>query len=168
MRDVLDGEPQLAQRLRTPAPEPLLAPLAAPALGTRAAEGLDLILEGFLLHHGSPLHLDLTDVGQRVLAGDYCYAAGLVRVAEPGDLYVISTLAELISTAAGLVARERRDALVPLWLGTSIAVGHPERRREHGLALAALAERDDLEPIGALAGSVDARGAEERLTGALA
>jgi len=167
MRDVLDGEPQLATRLRDPAPDALLAPLATAALGAHAAEGLDLILEGFLLHHGTPLHLELDDVGGRVLAGDFCYAAGLVRVAEPGDLYVISTLADLISIAAGLVARERREALAPLWAATAVAVGDPARRPEYALALAALRAADDEAPVRALAGAAGA-GAGARLNAVLA
>ncbi len=164
---MLDGEPQFAARLRDPAPDALLAPLAASALGAHAAEGLDLILEGFLLHHGTPLHLELDDVGSRVLAGDFCYAAGLVRVAEPGDLYVISTLADLISIAAGLVARDRRAALAPLWAATAVAVGDPGRRTEYALALAALRATDEEAPLRALAGTADA-GAGARLEAVLA
>ena len=167
MRDVLLDEPQLAQRLTDPAPAPLLAPLAAPALGAHAAEGLDLILEGFLLHHGSPLHVDLDDVGRRVLAGDFCYAAGLVRVAEPGDLDVISMLAELISLATGLVAGGRREALVPLWLATAIAAGDPGRREEYARAVEALSGRGDADPLGALAEGAGA-GPAERLAAVLA
>jgi hypothetical protein len=151
MRDVLLDEPQLAQRLIEPAPAPLLAPLAEPALGAHAAEGLDLILEGFLLHHGTPLHIDLDDVGRRVLAGDFCYAAGLVRVAEPGDLEVISMLAELISLATGLVAGGRREALVPLWLATAVAAGGRDRRDAYAQAVDALRAGHDAEQLAALA-----------------
>lgn len=163
MRDALDGEPQLARHLVEPAPAPLLAPIAADRLGARAADGLDLILEGFLLHHGTPLHLDLPDIGQRVLAGDFCYAAGLVRVTEPGDLWVISALAELISVASGLVARDRRDALVPLWVGTAQAIADPAARPAHASALEALREADDAAPLAALADAAAQPQAEARL-----
>ena len=49
------------------------------------AVGLDLILEGFLLHHGAPAPPRARpSPGREVLAGDYCYAHGLVRIADVG------------------------------------------------------------------------------------
>ena len=66
------------------------------------AAGLDLILEGFLLHHGQARHLTPSGPGREVLAGDYCYAHGLVRITGAGDLFVVEALADLIALGAGL------------------------------------------------------------------
>jgi hypothetical protein len=99
-----------------------------PPLSAEQASGLDLILEGFLLHHGRPRALRMPDGGRRVLAGDLCYAHGLVRVAESGDLFVIAALSDLIALGAGLAAREAeiggasREALPDLWRATTAAI----------------------------------------------
>lgn len=122
MRAVLAQEAALAAELLEPAAEPLLAPLVAPPLTPDQAAGLDLILEGFLLHHGRPRHLSPSEPGREVLAGDYCYAHGLVRIADAGDLFVIEALADLIALGAGVVAAGRREALEPLWRATAAAI----------------------------------------------
>lgn len=57
-----------------------------------------------------------------MLAGDYCYAHGLVRIAAAGDLFIVAALADLIALGAGLVAAETHGALVPLWRGTTAAI----------------------------------------------
>jgi hypothetical protein len=119
---VLAGEPALAAELREPPADPLLAPLVSPPLTPGQALGLDLILEGFLLHHGTPRHLAPGEAGREVLAGDYCYAHGLVRIAEAGDLFVIEALADLIALGAGVVASGEREALAPLWRATATAI----------------------------------------------
>jgi hypothetical protein len=85
VRTDLITEPALAEGLGAVAAEPLLAPLVSPPLAPEHALGLDLILEGFLAHHGRPRELVLADTSGLVLAGDYCFAAGLVRVAEARD-----------------------------------------------------------------------------------
>jgi hypothetical protein len=122
MRSVLDEEPGLAAELVDPAPGPLLAPLVTPPLTARQADGLDLILEGFLLHHGRPRHLRPSGAGREVLAGDWCYANGLVRIAEAGDLFVVEALADLIALGAGIVAAGPREGLVPLWRATTAVI----------------------------------------------
>jgi hypothetical protein len=130
VRGALAEEPGLAAELIEPAAPPLLAPLVSPPLDERQAAGLDLILEGFLLHHGRPRHLRPSAPGREVLAGDYCYANGLVRIAEAGDLFVVEALADLIALGAGIVAAGPRDALVPLWRATTAAIaarGGPQR-----------------------------------------
>ena len=124
MRAALASQPGLASSLVEPTPTLVAAPLAGPGLSEHHAAGLDLILEGFLLHHGTPRHLDLPDVGRRVLAGDYCYAHGLVWVAEAGDLHVIELLADLVAMSAALVATGERDGLTPLWQATIAAIAH--------------------------------------------
>jgi len=122
VRAVLSQEPAFAAELLEPAALPLLAPLVTPPLTPDQAAGLDLILEGFLLHHGRPRHLAPGEPGREVLAGDYCYAHGLVRIADAGDLFMIEALADLIALGAGLVAGGGREALAPLWRATTAAI----------------------------------------------
>ena len=95
---MLSAEPTLAGQLRDTSPPLLLAPLVRPRLSHDASVGVDLILEGFLAHHGTPRYLRPGDrIGGGVLAGDYCYATGLVAVAGDGDLTVIRVLADLVT-----------------------------------------------------------------------
>jgi hypothetical protein len=125
VRAELAAEPTLARSLVDVSPAALLAPRVSPPLAAEHAGGLDLILEGFLAHHGRPRHLATRIRGDLVLAGDYCYAAGLVRVAGAGDLFVIEALANLVALSAGLVADGRRDALPALWGATVAAIAAP-------------------------------------------
>jgi hypothetical protein len=167
MRSALADEPAFAADLVDPAPELLLSPLVCPPLDPGQGEGLDLILEGFLLHHGEPRHLRPPGRGRRVLAGDYCYAQGLVRVAAAGDLFVVEALAELIALGAGLVAQGRRDLLAPLWLATAAVIGG--RGAPHGDDLAlrfsgaklALRRDEDPGPLRDLAAGLDPAGGLE-------
>jgi hypothetical protein len=119
---VLADEVALAGELIEPEAPPLLAPLVIPPLAPDEAIGMDLILEGFLLHHGRPRHVAPAAPGREVLAGDYCYAHGLVRIAAAGDLFVVSALADLIALGAGIVAAGERAGLVPLWRATTWAI----------------------------------------------
>jgi hypothetical protein len=138
MRGVLTDEPAFAADLVEPGPGLLLAPRVCPPLDPFQAEGLDLILEGFLLHHGRPRHLRPAGRGRRVLAGDYCYAQGLVRVAAGGDLIVVEALADLIALGAGAVAQGRHELLAPLWLTTTAMIS---RRGDPGAGVDDLALR---------------------------
>lgn len=122
MRTLLADEVALAGELIEPPAPALLAPLVSPPLTPEQAIGLDLILEGFLLHHGRPRHVAPAAPGREVLAGDYCYAHGLVRIAAAGDLFVVSALADLIALGAGIVAAGERAGLVPLWRATTWAI----------------------------------------------
>ena len=114
----------------TPASGALLAPLAEPRLGARASEGVDLILEGFLLHHGSPARATSPEPDERLLAGDYCYATGLVQVAETGDLGAIRALSRLIAISSAVVADGLREVLPGLWRHTAAALGADDGARE--------------------------------------
>ena len=152
MRDVLATEPALAAELTEPAPAALLAPLVSPPLSAYEAAGLDLILEGFLLHHGRPRHLTPSAPGREVLAGDYCYAHGLVRITGAGDLFVVEALADLIALGAGLVAADARGALVPLWRGTTAAIAARRGRREAETGALFLAAQRALRASGDTAG----------------
>jgi hypothetical protein len=122
VRAVLADEVALAGELIEPEAAPLLAPLVTPPLTEDQAIGLDLILEGFLLHHGRPRHVAPAAPGREVLAGDYCYAHGLVRIASAGDLFVVSALADLIALGAGIAAAGDRAGLEPLWRATTWAL----------------------------------------------
>jgi len=140
VRTVLANEPALSAELMEPAAPPLLSPLVTPPLAREEAAGLDLILEGFLLHHGRPRHLMPAAPGREVLAGDYCYAHGLVRISGAGDLFVVEALADLIALGAGLVAAGEHATLVPLWRGTTAAIaarGGPREAETGTLFLAA-------------------------------
>jgi hypothetical protein len=150
-----------------PAPDSLLGPLALPGLPESSAEGLDLILEGFLLHHGRPRLTVPHDRDAALLAGDWCYARGLVQVALAGDLFAIEALAELIAASAALAADERSEGLPELWLATALAIGDGARNGARaGLADAreALVAGD----AGPLARLADGAGAMAPLREALA
>ncbi len=153
MRGALTDEATLAGGLLGPAAAPLLGPLVTPPLTDHQAAGLDLILEGFLLHHGTARHLSPSAApGREVLAGDYCYAYGLVRIAEAGDLFVVELLADLIALSAGLVATGDRASLAPLWRATTAAIAARGRAEEADITEGFLAAR------GALRADADASG----------
>jgi hypothetical protein len=118
---VLAEQPALAGRVVEA--EEVLMPLISPPLPRGNALGFELILEGFLLHRGSPRHVvDQVDPGAAVLAGDYCYAQGLVRIAATGDLAMVEALGDLVALSAAAVAAEREDDLLPLWRATAAAL----------------------------------------------
>jgi hypothetical protein len=138
MRADLIVEQALADGLGPTPAEPILAPAVSPPLEFTHALGLDLILEGFLAHHGRPRDLVLDETSALVLAGDYCYAAGLVRVAQANDVFVIDALARLVALSSGLVATGRRSELPNVWLGTATAIARssdPRMRERFGAAI---------------------------------
>ena len=151
MRQALAAEPLIADAIGDHPARPLLAPLARPHLGEHEAVGLDLILEGFLMHRGRPRVLAPAPRDRALLLGDYCYARGLVRVAAAGDLYAISALSELIATSTGCVADdESARGLAALWRATVGAIAGDLRARE-GLPAARLAiAAGDAAPVEAI------------------
>lgn len=118
--EVLSEQPALAGRV-IDAPE-VLVPLVSPPLARANALGLELILEGFLLHHGTPRCVDHVEMGAAVLAGDYCYAQGLVRIAATGDLAMVEALGDLVALSATAMATGSEDDLLPLWRATAAAL----------------------------------------------
>ena len=154
MRAILADEPTLAAQMIEPVAPLLLAPLISPPLSPDQAAGLDLILEGFLLHHGTARHLSPEPPGRGVLAGDYCYAYGLVRIAGAGDLVVVEILADLIALGAGLVAAGDRASLVPLWRATTAAIAGRGGAHEARLTSEFLAARDALRADGDASGLI--------------
>ncbi len=117
---VLAEQPALAGRICDP--DEVLVPVVSPPLAREHALGVELILEGFLLHHGTSRHVGQVEMGAAVLAGDYCYAQGLVRVAATGDLAVVEALADLVALSSAAVAAGNDDDLLPLWRATVAAV----------------------------------------------
>jgi hypothetical protein len=144
VRDVLQAEPGLATDLLPQAPPPALAPLVSPPLTQWQAQGLDLILEGFLLHHARGRHLRPREPGGAVLAGDYCYAQGLIRVADSGDLFHIRALADLIALGSALVAAGERQDLIALWRASVAAMASRGGPDETELAAAHREAVEDL------------------------
>lgn len=118
--EVLAEQPALAGR--TTDADEVVVPLVSPPLPRENALGFELILEGFLLHHGRPRHVDNVPMGAAVLAGDYCYAQGLVRIAATGDLAMVEALGDLVALSAAAVAAGREEDLPPLWRCTAAAV----------------------------------------------
>jgi hypothetical protein len=142
-------EPVLAEGLGPTPAEPILAPAVSPPLEFTHALGIDLILEGFLAHHGTPRDLVLRETSDLVLAGDYCYAAGLVRIAQANDVFVIDALARLVALSSGLVATGRRAELPAVWLGTaSVIVRSADPRVRARFADALRRSTDDEDPSG--------------------
>jgi hypothetical protein len=62
--------------------------------------GVEMIREGYLLHHGRSRLFDQDDPDLALLTGDYLYAAGLVEICRTGDLDAVRTLARLIAECA--------------------------------------------------------------------
>jgi hypothetical protein len=97
-----------------------------PRTTERAAEYellLEMILEGSLLHYGTPRVVATEDRDLALLLGDQLYALGLARLAEIGDLDSVSELADLISLLSQ-AQLDRDDALVrAIWEGGAAAIG---------------------------------------------
>jgi hypothetical protein len=122
-----------------PASERELVPVFSPLAEERFALGLETIYEGYLLHYGRPRLFAPADRDTTVLLGDYLYAHGLVRIAELGDVDVVSALAELLSLCAQLRADGAADADGLVWAATLAVLGTDDRR----LAAARDALRDE-------------------------
>jgi hypothetical protein len=108
---------------------PVLGELVAAGPRTALQPGeyallFETIREGYLLHYGQGRVLRTDDPDLALLAGDYLYARGLERLAVLGDLEAVAQLADLVSLAAQVHAREA-DAHQPaaaLWLASAVAV----------------------------------------------
>jgi hypothetical protein len=62
--------------------------------------GVEMIREGYLLHHGRARLFSQADRDLALLTGDYLYAAGLVEICATGDLAAVETLADLIAVCS--------------------------------------------------------------------
>lgn len=129
MRDAVSSQPTLAAALVEGEPAPVVVGLTRDGVGPDGAAGIEQILEGFLLHHRASRHFE-AEGATAILGGDYCYAHGLVTVAEQGDLTVIRLLADLIALSVSAVATEDDAALQALWRATCAALASGDPAQE--------------------------------------
>lgn len=99
------------------------------AAGPRAArdpEGyaavIESVREGYLLHFGTPRIVAELDPDLALLAGDYLYAKGLLRLADLDDPAAVAELSDLISLSAQLHAEPGPASTAPAWLGCAVAI----------------------------------------------
>jgi hypothetical protein len=131
LRDVLRTQGgALAEHLREPADRAEAGPPQKAAAGPRAAGQeaeyellLEMILEGSLLHYGSPRVVDTPDRDLALLLGDQLYALGLARLAALGDLDSVVVLADLISQLAQAHAEGDVARAGKIWDAGAVAIG---------------------------------------------
>jgi hypothetical protein len=122
----------LAQLAQHPAgcelPEP--GPPQRAAAGPRAAGNeaeyellLEMILEGSLLHYGTPRVVCPEDPDLALLLGDQLYALGLSRLAALGDLDSVAVLADVISQLARAHAEDDPERAPAIWESGAVAIG---------------------------------------------
>jgi len=157
LAEELRAEEVIAPHVRDTEQEPALGMLAA--LGPRAADSPDdyvllfeAIREGYLLHYGNPRLIAGADPDLRLLAGDYLYALGLVRLAAREDMEAVRELGDLISLSAQLQARgeggRNPDPVIEaLWLASAVAVGRGAGEAHEGAKRAAREGRGDAEGL---------------------
>jgi len=83
------------------------------------------VREGYLLHYDPARALQEPDQDLALLLGDQCYATGLLRLAERGDLPNIRLLAGLIADGAKAHAAGDPAAAEALWEPVLAALEHP-------------------------------------------
>ena len=110
-----------------------LDPVALAASGPRAAEhradvelAVTAVLEGCLLHYGTPRALPIDDPDLALLAGDRLYALGLARLAAIGDLAAIAQLADIIALSAQACASGDHELALAAWHAGAAAIGWGE------------------------------------------
>lgn len=84
---------------------------------------LEIILEGSLLHYGSPRVVSCRDADLALLLGDQLYALGLSRLAALGDLEAVAELADVISLVAQAQAVDDRSLADAIWDAGAVAIG---------------------------------------------
>jgi hypothetical protein len=82
------------------------------------ALGVEMIREGYLLHRRRSRLFSSGDDGQRLLTGDYLYAAGLREICVTGDLAAVAALAALISACAAAQASGADEGDAGRWRAT--------------------------------------------------
>ena len=132
-----------------------LDPVALAASGPRAAkhrEDVELavtaVLEGCLLHYGTPRALPIDDPDLALLAGDRLYALGLARLAAIGDLAAIAELADIIALSAQAYAAGDDELALAAWHAGAAAIGWGEDAAT--AAAKARAREGDPAAVGAL------------------
>ena len=91
IRDRAAGESPLLEAALRPGAVP--APRYAGRCPDRYLIGVEMIREGYLLHHGRSVLFAQDEEDLALLTGDYLYAAGLVEICATGDLRAVRTLA---------------------------------------------------------------------------
>lgn len=84
---------------------------------------VEMILEGSLLHYGTPRLVRSDDRDLALLLGDQLYALGLARLAELGDVDAVSELADLISLLAQAQAASDVRLADAIWQAGAAAIG---------------------------------------------
>jgi hypothetical protein len=84
---------------------------------------LELILEGSLLHYGTPRVIQTDDPDLALLLGDQLYALGLARLAALGDLEAVDVLADVIAQIAQANAGGDPGRAEEIWEAGARAVG---------------------------------------------
>jgi len=84
---------------------------------------LEMILEGSLLHYGSPRVVQTDDPDLALLLGDQLYALGLARLAALGDLEAVDELANVISLVAQAHAEGDPERAEAVWDAGAVAIG---------------------------------------------
>ncbi len=115
---------------------------------------LEMILEGSLLHYGTPRLVRCADPDLALLLGDQLYALGLARLAELGDLDAVAELADVISLLAQARAAADPGLADAVWQAGATAIGWGSTP-EHAAAKA-LARDGDARAAQALTGARDA------------
>ena len=82
-----------------------------------------MILEGSLLHYGSPRVVVTDDRDLALLLGDQLYALGLSRLAELGDLEAVAELADVISLLSQAQLSQDTALARAIWDAGAVAVG---------------------------------------------
>lgn len=107
-----------------------LDPVALAGSGPRAAQhrgdvefAVSAVLEGCLLHYGTPRALQIDDPDLALLAGDGLYALGLARLASIGDLGAIAELADIIALSAQAHASGDEGLALAAWHAGAAAIG---------------------------------------------
>jgi hypothetical protein len=149
---VADGDLPEASR-RGP---PQIAAAGPRAAGQRAEYELllEMILEGSLLHYGSPRVVRCADPDLALLLGDQLYALGLSRLAALGDLDAVAELADLISLLAQAQAASNGPLAEAVWQAGAAAIGWGGSSGHH--AAKALARAGDSGAAAALQRAGDA------------
>jgi hypothetical protein len=84
---------------------------------------LEMILEGYRLHYGSPVVVRASDDDLALLLGDQLYALGLARLAGLGDLDAVAELADVISLAAQAHSASDDGLAHAVWEAGAVSVG---------------------------------------------
>jgi len=132
-----------------------LDPVALAASGPRVAAHRDdielavtAVLEGCLLHYGTPRALQIDDPDLALLAGDRLYALGLARLAAIGELGAIAELADVIALSAQAYACGDDALALAAWHAGAAAIGWGESAATAGAK--ARARAGDPGAVGAL------------------